>query len=77
MLDWALRCASFLVRTLPPSLSYRLADLSGDMLYLFQVRGILSQDVPALTQAVWDSLQGLAGDHPDQWYAFRPIWAES
>ncbi len=40
----------------------------------FQPTGDEEADVHALTQAIANSLEPMVSQHPDQWFAFRPVW---
>jgi lauroyl/myristoyl acyltransferase len=44
---------------------------------VYEPTGDQEHDVQALTQCLYTLLEGVIRAHPEQWYMFRPFWADS
>ena len=42
----------------------------------YEPTGDPERDVRALTQAIFDALEGMVRRRPEQWYIFRSLWID-
>ena len=73
----ALRAGASVVAATAPRLGPWSGRATGEMERVrYEPTGDAERDVRALTQAIFDALEGMVRRRPEQWYIFRSLWID-